>query len=99
MLETNISLDFNSMGSNGTHYTLVVRSKNDEAAMTKLEDGLYSYDFAIELFDYENKQIQFNSAPLVTFANGSNTAQISELSSSGALTYYGTLTVPDKDVF
>lgn len=100
ILESNISLDFNSMGSNGTHYTLVVKSRYDEAAMTQIKeiDGqqYYIYDFMIQLFDYENKQIPFNSVPSVTLDKlNDSTADISiEPNEGGAQSYYGTLKVP-----
>lgn len=103
ILESNISLDFNSMGSNGTHYTLVVKSRYDEAAMTQIKEingqQYYIYDFMIQLFDYENKQIPFNSIPLVTLDKLNDpTAEISiEPNESGAQSYYGTLKVSIKN--
>ena len=103
ILESNISLDFNSMGSNGTHYTLVVKSRYDEAAMTQIKEingqQYYIYDFMIQLFDYENKQISFNSVPLVALDKLNDpTAEISiEPNESGAQSYYGTLKVSIKN--
>ena len=76
-LEGSISMDFNSYGSNGTSYSLIIKPLPLTTAdinwdkVTNVESGeevswIYNNrTFEIMLFDYENKQIPFNSAPTV----------------------------------
>lgn len=76
-LEGSISMDFNSYGSNGTSYSLIIKPLPLTTAdinwdkVTNAESGeevswIYNNrTFEIMLFDYENKQIPFNSAPTV----------------------------------
>lgn len=87
-LEGSINIDFNSYGSNGTSYSLIIKPLPLTTAdinwdkVTNAESGeevswIYNNrTFEIMLFDYENKQIPFNSAPTVKIIEGNASTNV-----------------------
>ena len=76
-LEGSISMDFNSYGSNGTNYSLIIKPVTWNVVWEQPEDSdkkllKNTYSFEIMLFDYENKQIPFNNKPTITLKSVKN---------------------------